>query len=457
MNEIPPTLRFSTFAFTHRVIEGRRVRLGYALTGGDGGKRIDFEETLELPESLGGLPATDDPAAERALLGLHLAGGTSYWKTCIPRELVVEGAALSDDDARFWSAVYTKGLGEFFYRNGIDPTGRAVFRATDASIAPVEGRVATGPALLLWGGGKDSVVSHEVLASAAEAHELLSIGRSDWPWVRRSAEVAGSPLHVVARRLDPKVIEMNEAGALNGHVPVNAYLAFAGTLVAALFGRPAVIASNEASASRGNATWHGLDVNHQWSKSLEFERMFQGWLRRNLEPPPAYFSLLRPLTELRIVKAFATHAKYFDAVTSCNANFRQSGPAAPRFCLACPKCVFVSLMARPWLDDAAYRALLGGDALADPANLTVVEELLGVRGTKPFECVGTPEETAAALHLAKKNGRSLPHGVMTVFLDRVAGTIPDLDAAAAIALARSGDHELSATRIAQLDDYLDRH
>ena len=163
------------------------------------------------------------------------------------------------------------------------------------------------------------------------------------------------------------------------------------------------------------------------------------------------------MSELRIVKAFATHPEYFDAVTSCNANFRQSGPTARRFCLACPKCVFVSLMARPWLDDAAYHALFGGDALADPANLTFVEELLGVRGTKPFECVGTPEESVAAVHLAKSRGRTIPHGVMTALAGHVASSVSDLDTVAARALARSRDHELSATRIAQLDDYLDRH
>ncbi len=114
-------------------------------------------------------------------------------------------------------------------------------------------------------------------------------------------------------------------------------------------------------------------------------------------------------------------------------------------------------MARPWLDDAAYHALFGGDALADPANLTIVEELLGVRGTKPFDCVGTPEETAAAIHLAKTRGRTIPHGVMTAFADRVASGLADLDAVAAHLLTRADDHELSETRIAQLDAYLDRH
>jgi hypothetical protein len=448
---------FDTFTFTHRAIERRRVSLGYALTGKAGAKAT-FEETFELPDALSPLGAVDDPAVSRVLLGLHLAAGTSYWKTCIPRELVVENAALSDDDVELWNAVYTLGMGEFFYRNQIDPEGRVSFRSgtgVDRSRPPAH--PASGPSFLLWGGGKDSVVSHEILDAGAEPHELLSIGRSDWEWVRRSAAVADAPLRVVSRRLDAKLLEMNAAGALNGHVPVSATLAAAGTLVAVLARRPAIIASNEASASAGNASWRGIDVNHQWSKSLGFERLFRRWLRHNLEGGPEYFSLLRPLSELRIVKAFATHPEYFTAVTSCNTNFRQSGPVPQRFCLACPKCVFVSLMARPWLDDAAYHTLFGGDALADPGNLHFVEELLGVKGTKPFECVGTPDETVAALHLASTRGRKIPHGIMTMFSELVLSRFPDLDAVVSRALARGSDHELATKAITQLDDYLDRH
>jgi hypothetical protein len=450
-------LPFDRFAFTHRTIDGPIVRVGYALTA-KGGARVDFEETLELPASLVPRLSADDPAVRRALLGLQLAAGTSYWKTCIPQELSVEDARLSGDDARFWGEVYTLGLGEFFYRNEIDPTDRASFHgAADRDARAASVPVSSGPAIVLWGGGKDSVVSHEILEAAGEPHELLSIGRRDWEWVRRSAELTGRTLHVVARRLDPKLHELNAAGALNGHVPVSAILAAAGTLVAVLTGRPALIASNESSASHGNATWHGIDVNHQWSKSLAFERNFRRWLRDNVHPGPDYFSLLRPLTELRIVKAFATHPEYFGAVTSCNANFKQSGQAKRRFCLTCPKCVFVSLMARPWLDDAGYHALFGGDALADPANLTYVEELLGVRGQKPFECVGTPEETAAAIHLARQRGHAIPHGIMTAFSQSAAAQSCDLAAVASRALTPGTDHELSAARITQLNDYLDRH
>jgi len=300
-------------------------------------------------------------------------------------------------------------------------------------------------------------VSHEVLAEAGEAHDLIAIGLPGWEWIDRSAAVAGQRLHVVARRLDPKLSAMNRAGALNGHVPVNALFAAAGTLVATLTGRSALIASNESSASSGSAFWHGIDVNHQWSKSIEFERLVRAWLRRNFDGGPDYYSLLRPLTELRIVKAFATHRGYFDAVTSCNLNFRQSGPAPRRFCLTCPKCVFVALMARPWVDDTDLHALFGGDALADPANVKIVEQLLGIKGQKPFECVGTPEEVVAAIDLARTRGRTIPHGIMTAFTAALMTRSLDVDAIAARALARADDHELSPMRLAQLDAYLDRH
>ena len=185
------------------------MRLGYTLTSRDGA-HVEFEETYELPASLGPLAPASDEAVGRALLGLHLAAGTSYWKTRIPRELWVEDASISADDAQFWSAVYTQGLGEFFYRNQIDPTGRASFRETSgADRHKAAAHPAPGPSLLLWGGGKDSVVSHEILEAAGEAHDLLSVGRTDWEWVHSSAAVSGRVLHVVSRRLDPKLLEMN--------------------------------------------------------------------------------------------------------------------------------------------------------------------------------------------------------------------------------------------------------
>lgn len=450
-------LRFDRFVFTHRGIDALGIRLGFRLERAADGSRVDLEETVALPPSLRRLWTTNDPALARALRGVHLAAGTSYWKTCLPETIEVEDESLSDDDVVFWNELYTKGLAEFFYRNGIDPEGRVRFRN---GWKPVRTRAPrSGPfhrSLLLWGGGKDSVVAHEALAASGERHALLTIGREDWRWIGASAKVAGAPHHLLARRLDPALGEMNAGGALNGHVPVSAFLAFASHFVALLCGYSAVLAANESSASEGNTRWHGVDVNHQWSKSLEFERLFQAWQRRNVEDGPTYGSLLRPLSELAIVRAFTGHPTYFASVTSCNRNFTQSGPAARRWCLACPKCVFTATMARPWLDDSAYRSLFGGDPLADPANAPLVEELLGLAGVKPFECVGTPEETALALALARRRGRDLPGGRVAALADRAAARFPDVDAAARRLLARGDEHALTPRWIEVLDAYLDR-
>lgn len=147
-------LPYDTLELTHRAIDGRRVRLGYALVA-PALARVDLEETLEIPPSLG--PLRDGAWAPRLLAALHLAAGTSYWKTCLPPRIVVPGDPLSEDDAAFWNRVYTAGLAEFFYRNGIDPTGLAPFSGERKTAAPSTAEP-SGETLLLWGGGKDSVV-----------------------------------------------------------------------------------------------------------------------------------------------------------------------------------------------------------------------------------------------------------------------------------------------------------
>ena len=132
-----------TFRFTRRSVDGRRVRLGYALTGRTE-QPIEFEETLEIPDSLGPLRSASDPAVLRVLLATHLAGGTSYWKTCIPRSLALEGASLSPEDAAFWNEIYTKGMGEFFFRNAIDPTGHVAFPEVRGASGPARASSPTG-------------------------------------------------------------------------------------------------------------------------------------------------------------------------------------------------------------------------------------------------------------------------------------------------------------------------
>jgi hypothetical protein len=49
-------------------------------------------------------------------------------------------------------------------------------------------------------------------------------------------------------------------------------------------------------------------------------------------------------------------------------------------------------------------AIFGHNLFEDAALESVFEELLGLRAIKPFDCVGTPNEAAAALFLAARSG-----------------------------------------------------
>src|SRR5690606_31603188 len=115
-------------------------------------------------------------------------------------------------------------------------------------------------------------------------------------------------LHIVKRTLDPELLELNRRGFLNGHTPFSALLAFSALCSALLCGREFIVLSNEGSASEGNVS--GASVNHQYSKSFEFERLVKRYFEQFLTSEIQYFSLLRPLNELQIARIFAKHPKY---------------------------------------------------------------------------------------------------------------------------------------------------
>lgn len=73
--------------------------------------------------------------------------------------------------------------------------------------------------------------------------------------------------------------------------------------------------SNETSANE--TTVKDSFVNHQYSKSFEFEQDFVSYIKKVTDSDIHYFSLLRPLTEMRIAWLFSkckSYMKYSGAV-----------------------------------------------------------------------------------------------------------------------------------------------
>jgi hypothetical protein len=406
---------FTCLRFLSRELDERgRVRLHYALDD-----RLHFVEELQLPwegRPDGGLA----PRIEGLLDLLHWVAGVSYFKTALPEQVDCEGALPTPAVARLLEALYSEGLGELAYVNALEALPAPRFPCRPA---PGDGARETAAAreptrvLVPVGGGKDSIVALEIVRRSGREMALFSLG--DPPPIARTVAVAGLPRLLARRTLDPSLAELNRRGAINGHVPVTAIVSSVALLTAALHGFDAVALANERSASAGSVRWRGVEVNHQFSKSLTAERLLRAALA---EPAPGLqlFSLLRPAGELAIARAFARLERYHPAFTSCNAVFRLDEERRARsWCCECPKCRFVFLALAPFSEPAHLREIFGRDLLDEEEQLEGFALLTATGGHKPFECVGEEEESLAAVRLLDRDPRWREHRVVRRLVEEV--------------------------------------
>lgn len=398
----------------------RHIKLSYSLDDS-----IRFTETLPLPAGLP-LDAADTPDVQRALFALHLAGGVSYYKTYCPREIVIKNGQLGPKQAAFWNEFYTKGLGEFFYQNQIDFRGLVNFPATGKD----EPLPAAAPGLPLktlvpFGGGKDSVVTMEILLDNNVNMTLFRLRGHHY--IDRLAEITRLPMLTVERQLDPQIFDLNKQGALNGHVPITGYITFLSIVAGLLGGYDSVAFSNERSADFGNVEYLGMAVNHQWSKSIEAEKLQTGYIRQFVTTKVQYLNPLRPLSELKIAQMFAKHPKYFVHTTSCNQNWLMldKNPGGGAWCGQCYKCCFIFALYAAMLPDDTVVKMYGKNLFADESLLQKFRQLWGAEAIKPFDCVGTPEEMKAAMYEATKKPVFANTAVGQDFIKNVWHTIAD--------------------------------
>ncbi|MGH7038150.1 MAG: hypothetical protein ACREE1_08445 [Stellaceae bacterium] len=369
--------------------------LSYRFSGGP-----RFEERIDFDFPVRTLSLTEREILDRLFRLIFLFAGVSYYKTFIPRTLRCDAFALDAETAGFVHRFYEHGLGEFAYRNGISLKDHFAIRTAPCP-APLPVETALPRRTLVpVGGGKDSIVTLECLRRAGEPLVLFALG--DAEPIRATIAVANLPHIRVLRRLDPQLFALNEQGARNGHVPITGILSAIALAAAVLHGGDAVAMSNEHSASAPNLVADGVAVNHQYSKSLAFETDLADHLARHVSPNLAYFSFLRPLSEIEIARRFAQCPAYFGVFRSCNTAFRQDVAARGRqWCGNCPKCRFVFLALAPFVAKPGLVAIFGRDLLDDADQTEGFAELCGLARHKPFECVGEVTESAAALaHLA---------------------------------------------------------
>jgi hypothetical protein len=359
-----------------------------------------------------------------ALFALHLMGGTSYYKTCCPKTIEVRSGELTKEQADFWNTVYTKGLGEFFYQNKIDFHGLVNFPISNVTLSPSKGDIAEDglrraqpdKVLIPIGGGKDSVVTVESLRESGAEITLLRMGTH--PLIDEMVQTMDISCINIKRQLSPSLFRLNEEDALNGHIPITGYLSALTVVIALLYGFDKIAMSNERSANEGNTEYLGEKINHQWSKSEEFEKMFQNYIHDFIDPSLNYKSHLRSMNELEIVEKFVQYPQYFHCTTSCNKNWKivSKKETDNVWCGKCPKCAFVFCLFAAKLPKEKLIEIFGKNLYEDESLIPLYMKLLGEEGFKPFECVGTSEETKEAFELAHKRGDLDDTPIMQLYL-----------------------------------------
>ena len=353
--------------------------------------RFDFEYADYDAESL-----------DIAMQALFFMAGVSYYKMYVPPEIVVKKGQLDPEMAKFFSKTYQRGLGEFWYLNQLDVRTPVLFPPTTTHV-PARSSEKKGQGLLVAiGGGKDSLVSVEILRTG---QHISTWSLNHRPQLTPLVEQIALPHLWVERTWDPKILELNKQDALNGHIPISAIFACVGVVVAILSGRQDVVMSNEQSANEPTLHFQGVPINHQYSKSQEFEKDFQEYLAHTLGDQIRYYSFLRPLSEVRIGELFASlggFEKYKDVFSSCNRAFVHTSDHMS-WCGECSKCAFVYMALAPFVPEQELKDIWHGkNLLLDPKLETTYRKLLGIEGDKPLDCVGDIKESRAAMRLSQE-------------------------------------------------------
>ena len=403
----------------------------------------EFTERFTLPAG----PRWQTAAARAAARLVFLLAGVSYYKTAAPPVVDFGETALTDAEHGFLREFYLQGLGEFAYRNALDLTSLCFLGGTTPPDPPDPGgthpprpplggvsppRTLPRRALVPFGGGIDSIVTVEQVRRRADvALFVVSRPADRFDAIERPAAVTGLEVVRAEREIDPQLLRSAELGFLNGHVPVTGILSAIAVLAAVLEDRDAVVMSNEWSASIPTLEYAGRPVNHQFSKSEQFEAAFRDVLAQSPARLPGYFSWLRDRTELWVGQEFATLEQYHASFRSCNkAFYTERARRLGHWCGQCDKCCFIDLILAPFLPAEALHRIFAvtGEPLDDPGLAAKFRALLGA-GAKPFECVGEVSECRAAVLLAARRADRSGAAQLQELAAEVAGW-PDAPSAA---------------------------
>jgi hypothetical protein len=353
-----------------------------------------------------------DEAISNFVFHMGLAEIPSYWKAACCPEIIVKAGYLDKEQIKFWQNLIEEGMGQFFYENKLPfvvPHFEIHCKIPKKHPHSLPKKFSKR-VLVPMGGGKDSLVTLELLRQTGEDVVLFVLNPNEK--LQKICRAVKKPTIAIERQIDSRLL--SSKNFFNGHTPFSALLAAYSMAVAAISDCGRIAISQERSSSEGNARYLGKEVNHQYSKSLDFENKFRFYSKKYLAKNIDFFSFLRPIYELQIAMLFSRHPKWFSRFISCNKPFtianRQNKNIG--WCGKCPKCLSVFTMIYSFIGKERAIKIFGKNLFENINLLPLMKELLGETGCKPFECVGTFAETRVAFYLsledAKREGNELP-------------------------------------------------
>ncbi|MCR4615293.1 MAG: hypothetical protein K5756_04010 [Clostridiales bacterium] len=361
---------------------------------------------------------------KKLIFALGMAEAVSYWKCACPQNFVVNCGKVDEGAARWWKTLWFNGLSELFYRNAIktDIDSFVNISSDCDEIIQVGNVKSSGLSIVPIGGGKDSDVTLDLLSDIHD--KVMGFTVNDQGARTEAAEVSGIGKDKIIRTLrtiDPELLKRNAEGFINGHTPFSSVVAFLSAYCAYLTGSENIILSNEASANESNI--EGTQINHQYSKSYQFESDFNFYMKNYIDFDVKYFSLLRPFNELQIAAQFSQLEKYHKVFKSCNAGSKKN-----IWCCNCAKCLFVYIILSPFLSEEKLVDIFGCNMLEKFELVNDFEGLTGLSGVKPFECIGTVDEVRTALNMTVlryiKEDKNLP-ALLEHYIERTDDTTVD--------------------------------
>lgn len=336
-----------------------------------------------------------DSFTKNLIFHIGLVELVSYWKATCSKNVIIKAGYINKEQIEFFKKLYFYGLGELFYTNGITPNYDDFINIKcelKEQNIEIPNYVGNGN-LIPIGGGKDSNVTLEIMKSDFEDNLCFIINPKQVTLsCAQTAGYSNEKIVTVKRTIDKNLIELNKQGFINGHTPFSALVAFLSYFNAYITGKKYILLSNESSANESNVD--GTKINHQYSKTYEFECDFNEYTKKYFKIDIKYFSLLRPLSEYQIAMLFSNYEKYHKIFKSCNVGSKKE---PWHWCCSCPKCLFVYIILSPFLYKEKLIEIFGEDLFEKEDLLDIFIELTGYGKTKPFECVGTYEEVRYAI------------------------------------------------------------